>query len=89
MTRAVQAPAVLDTVLLLLYTTALMVSSDAGQASSPDKRINVRSRSISLWAAAFIVIIVGFADLARGGTTIAPVLLVLGYCVLVPIAILK
>ena len=89
MTRAPEAPAVLDTVLLLLYTTALMVSSDAGQASSPDKRINVRTRSISLWAAALIVIVVGFADLARGGTTIAPVLLVLGYCVLVPIAILK
>lgn len=82
-------PAVLDTVLLLLYTTALMVSSDAGQASSPDKRKNVRTRSISLWAAALIVIVVGFADLARGGTTIAPVLLVLGYCVLVPIAILR
>lgn len=79
----------LDTVLLLLYTTALMVNSDAGQASSSDKRINVRTRSISFWAAALIVIVVGFADLARGGTTIAPVLLVLGYCVLVPIAILR
>lgn len=89
MTRAPTAPAVLDTVLLLLYTTALMVNADAGQASSQDKRMNARTRSISLWAAALIVIVVGFADLARGGTTIAPVLLVLGYCVLVPIAILK
>jgi hypothetical protein len=89
MTRAVKAPAVLDTVLMLLYTTALMVNSDAGQVSSSNKRMNARTRSISLWAAALIVIVVGFADLARGGTTIAPVLLVLGYCVLVPIAILK
>ena len=31
----------------------------------------------------------GFADLWRGGETIAPILLVLGYLVLVPIAILK
>jgi len=42
-----------------------------------------------LWAAAIATLILGFADLARGGTTIAPILLVLGYCVLVPIAILK
>ncbi len=31
----------------------------------------------------------GYADLARGGDTIAPILLVVGYCVLVPLAILK
>jgi hypothetical protein len=31
----------------------------------------------------------GYADLARGGETIAPLLLVLGYVVLVPLAILK
>ena len=34
-------------------------------------------------------IFVGYADLARGGMTIAPILLVVGYCVLVPLAILK
>jgi hypothetical protein len=80
---------VLDTVLLVLYTTALMVDSDAGQDSSSSRRMSERTRSISLWAAALAVIVVGFADLARGGTTVAPVLLVLGYCVLVPVAILK
>ena len=41
------------------------------------------------WGIAAITILLGFADLARGGTTIAPLLLVAGYCVLVPIAILK
>jgi hypothetical protein len=35
------------------------------------------------------VIAVGFADLAAGGTSVAPVLLVVGYCVLVPLAILR
>jgi hypothetical protein len=89
MTRSVKAPRVLDTVLLHLYTTALMVNTDAGQASSSNSRFSARTRSISLWGAAFVVIVAGFADLARGGTTMAPVLLVLGYCVLVPIAILK
>ncbi|HMA21090.1 MAG TPA: hypothetical protein VKO87_09820 [Gemmatimonadaceae bacterium] len=61
-----------------------MAESEAGRA-----RINPRIRTIYLWIAALAAIIVGFADLARGGTTIAPVLLVLGYCVLVPLAILK
>ena len=61
-----------------------MAESEANKA-----RMNPRTRSIGLWTAALAVIAVGFADLARGGTTIAPVLLVLGYCVLVPVAILK
>ena len=41
------------------------------------------------WGLAAAAIVAGFADLARGGETIAPILLVIGYCVLVPIAILK
>ena len=46
------------------------------------KRASVR------WAAAGIVLAAGYADLSRGGMTIAPILLVIGYCVLVPLAIL-
>lgn len=34
-------------------------------------------------------LVVGYADLWRGGETVAPILLVIGYCVLIPIAILK
>ena len=41
------------------------------------------------WGIAALTILLGYADLARGGTTVAPILLVAGYCVLVPIAILK
>lgn len=48
-----------------------------------------RSRAYVWWGLAGIVIVAGFADLARGGETIAPILLAIGYCVLVPIAILK
>jgi len=36
-----------------------------------------------------VVIVAGFADLARGGETVAPILLAIGYCVLIPLAILK
>jgi uncharacterized membrane protein YtjA (UPF0391 family) len=48
-----------------------------------------RPRSLLWWIIALVVIALGFADLARGGETIAPILLFAGYCVLIPIAILK
>jgi hypothetical protein len=41
------------------------------------------------WLVAFVVLLAGYADLWRGGETIAPLLLVLGYCVFVPLAILR
>jgi hypothetical protein len=41
------------------------------------------------WTVAGLVLLAGFADLARGGETLAPILLVIGYCVLVPLAILR
>lgn len=40
------------------------------------------------WAIAGAALVLGYADLARGGETIAPILLVLGYFVLIPYAIL-
>jgi hypothetical protein len=46
-------------------------------------------RGLHWWGIAALVIIAGFADLARGGETIAPILLAVGYCVLIPMAILK
>jgi hypothetical protein len=48
-----------------------------------------RTRGLIWWGAAALTLLAGFADLARGGETIAPFLLVAGYCVLVPLAILK
>ena len=41
------------------------------------------------WGLAVFTLVAGFADLARGGETIAPILLAVGYLVLVPTAILK
>jgi amino acid transporter len=41
------------------------------------------------WGLAAVTIVLGYADLARGGMTVAPILLVVGYCVLVPLAILR
>ncbi len=48
-----------------------------------------RSRALRFWGAALLSLLLGYLDLARGGDTIAPILLVLGYVVLVPLAILK
>lgn len=50
---------------------------------------NRRTRALMYWGAALVVLALGYADLARGGETIAPILLVMGYVVLVPLAILK
>ena len=48
-----------------------------------------RSRSWLWWGLAALSLLLGYADLVRGGITLAPILLVLGYCVLIPIAILR
>ena len=48
-----------------------------------------RARPLLWWGLALLAIAAGYADLARGGETIAPLLLVAGYCVLVPLAILR
>lgn len=61
------------------YPSALM----AQPSPSP------RSRPLLFWGIALVTILAGFVDLWRGGETIAPILLVIGYCILIPIAILK
>ena len=41
------------------------------------------------WGAAAVVLAAGYADLARGGETLAPILLVIGYVILIPVAIIS
>jgi len=45
-------------------------------------------RNYILFAAGLLVIIAGFIFLGTGDTVFAPILLVLGYCVIIPIAII-
>lgn len=47
------------------------------------------ARRLLWWGLAAAALFGGYADLVRGGETIAPILLVIGYCGLVPVAILK
>jgi hypothetical protein len=52
-------------------------------------KLTPRSRPFLLWGIAAATLLAGYIDLARGGETLAPILLVIGYCVLIPLAILK
>lgn len=45
-------------------------------------------RARVLWVLALLVVFAGWAGLARGGITVSPLLLVFGYLVIVPLAIL-
>jgi hypothetical protein len=47
------------------------------------------SRPVVWWGVSAVTLIAGYADLWRGGETVAPILLVIAYCILIPIAILK
>ncbi len=58
-------------------------------ASGPRPSRDSGRRPWLYWTVAALVLVAGFADLARGGETLAPILLVIGYCVLVPLAILR
>lgn len=46
-------------------------------------------RAHALPFAAALIIFLGYADLARGGLTIAPVLLTIGYVVFIPLALVR
>ncbi|NIN11391.1 MAG: hypothetical protein GTN62_07775 [Gemmatimonadales bacterium] len=50
-------------------------------------RLRFRGRNLVLLAAAIVSLAVGYALLAQGSTTLAPMLLVLGYCVLFPLGL--
>ncbi|MBL0892602.1 MAG: hypothetical protein IBJ19_18600 [Gemmatimonadaceae bacterium] len=48
-----------------------------------------RSKPLLFWGLAAASLLLGYADLARGGETGAPILLVVGYVGLIPLALLK
>jgi hypothetical protein len=49
----------------------------------------VARRPLLWWGLTAFTLAVGYADLWRGGITVGPVCLVVAYCVLVPVAILR
>jgi uncharacterized membrane protein HdeD (DUF308 family) len=63
--------------------------SKAGtQAARVRPNIQFKGKNWGLLAAGIVTIIAGYVLLSKGSITYAPLLLVAGYCVLIPIAIL-
>ena len=58
----------------------------SNKASSP-ARLRFRMKNVVLLTAAIVSLSVGYVLLAQGSTTVAPILLVLGYCVLFPLGL--
>jgi len=54
-----------------------------------DRGTLAKRRTYMWWGLAALALVLGYVDLIRGGITVAPILLTIGYCVLVPIAILR
>ncbi|MGD9140862.1 MAG: hypothetical protein PVJ42_04920 [bacterium] len=54
----------------------------------PEGSLVLGKRNVWLLMAGIVVILLGYLLLGRGSTSLAPVLLVLGYCVIVPLSIM-
>ena len=54
---------------------------------SSSARLRFRTKNVVLLSAAIGSLTVGYLLLAQGNTTMAPILLVLGYCVLFPLGL--
>jgi hypothetical protein len=50
--------------------------------------INLGKKNYAIMGAGLATIVAGFITLASGSITLAPILLVLGYCVLIPVGLL-
>ena len=58
------------------------------QSSGPQSRLQFGPVNLALLAGAAACLAVGYALLARGSTTAAPLLLVAGYCILLPLGLI-
>jgi len=63
-------------------------SGDSTAARGVSPETGFSAANIRILIVSIVVIIAGFVLLSRGSVTLAPILLVLGYCVLVPISII-
>ena len=58
------------------------------QSSGPQSRLQFGPANLMVLAGATVALVAGYALLAQGSTTAAPLLLVLGYCVLLPLGLI-
>jgi hypothetical protein len=57
-------------------------------AQAPSPELPFGKKNYAIFAVAAVVILAGYVALSRGSITLAPILLLLGYLVLIPIGIL-
>ena len=60
----------------------------AGPKAAYGEGLPFTRKNYYIFAVGLATVIVGYIALAQGSITLAPILLVLGYCVIIPIAIL-
>lgn len=66
------------------------MATKATKTAAPTRPTLSFSRANAIWmGAAAVSIAIGYFLLSTGSESIAPILLVLGYCVLLPIGIIK
>jgi hypothetical protein len=58
------------------------------QATTKSEGLPFTKMNYYIFAAGLLAIVLGYFTLSQGDITLAPILLVLGYCVIIPIAIL-
>jgi hypothetical protein len=58
-----------------------------GAGATPPRRHFLARRNLMILGAALLVLVVGYLTLAAGHATTAAAILVIGYCVLVPLGI--
>jgi len=56
--------------------------------TATEEILSFNKKNYSLFAAGIISIIIGYIFLSKGSITVAPILLVLGYVILIPISII-
>ena len=57
-------------------------------ADQPEMKWPFGRKNYIFFAVAMVVIIIGFYALGQGSITLAPILLILGYCVLIPVSLI-
>ncbi len=67
---------------------ARSLSSPSVQSSGPQSRLQFGTTNLALLTGAVVALAAGYVLLAQGSTAAAPVLLVLGYCVLLPLGLI-
>jgi uncharacterized membrane protein len=60
----------------------------AVKAEVPHGSLVLGRRNVLLLVAGIVVVMIGYLFLGKGSITAAPVLLVLGYCVIIPLSII-